>query len=223
MSKKIEYGVCIFFQDVHYYIPGGKFSHSKNGDIYYSIGDREKGGHISLHKSGEKHYRENDGLTVPLTNEDLFYHIIEDLKQLNEMTTPERKFVNNMRKRIDAFRKYNGCFNPNCKNRLGIAVNFDILQKDYIDYVNKHQKIVKQIWGEILDKNEEEDIIVNDKLSYIINKMDIEEIPKCKFCKNKSRITYNKTKKKYEWKKCPRCGGAGFDLEYLDQFRVDND
>jgi hypothetical protein len=53
--------------------------------------------------------------------------------------------------------------------------------------------------------------------------MNIEKIPECNYCNDKNRIMYNKKKKEYYWKKCPRCGGLGFDLEYLEKYKVDND
>ena len=220
MSKKMEYGICIFFQGIHYFIPGGKFDQSKNGDVYITTGDEEKGGHISLHKSGEKHYRENDGKTIPLTDEDLLQYIIDDLKQLSEMTVPERKFVINMRETIKGVRRFGGCFDLNCRNKMGAVIDFDVLKEDYIDYLNKHRKIVHQIWGETFNKveDEEDDFEENEKISQITDKMKVERIPECKYCKDKPRIM--EKKKKYIWKKCPRCGGLGFDLEYLEKYRI---
>ena len=143
MSKKLEYGISIFFQGIHYYIPGGKFDQSKNGDVYISVGDEEKGGHISLHKSGEKHYREKDGTQIQLSDKDLLQYLIEELNQLEDMTVPERKFIINMRKTIKAVRRIGGCFDPNCRNRMGTVIDFDVLQENYIDYLNEHKKIAK--------------------------------------------------------------------------------
>lgn len=225
MSKNPEYGICMFFKGNHYCIPFGRYDDLKNGEIYISIGDKEKGGHISLHKSGVKHYRENDGYTIPLTDEDLLQYLMEDLNQLMNMNVPERKLVIKMKKSIDAIRRFGGCFDPNCKNRKGAVIDFDVLRTKFVDFLNEHRKSIHQIWGETINKveDEEEDNKENDKLSQIINKMNIEKIPECKYCNDKYRIIYNKKKKEYYWKKCPRCSGLGFDLVYLEQFRVDND
>ncbi len=221
MSKKPEYGVCFIFQNIHYYIPFGKVHIAKEGDIYYSIGDSEKGGHISQHKSGEIHYREKNGEEIKLSNEDIFQPLIDNLNQLKDMTSTERKFVIKMLKVINAIKRYDGCFYANCNNKFGMAINFDVLRIEYIEFMNKYKKMAKQILGEILDKDEDEDedYNENDKLSQILNKMKIEKIPECKYCKDKSRIYYKK--KKYIWKKCPRCKGLGFDLDYLGKYRVD--
>jgi hypothetical protein len=98
----------------------------------------------------------------------------------------------------------------------------------FTEFINDNKKTLIQILGPIdtsydseLEYYEDDEENTNEFSQILDSKLDIEEIPECKYCIKKKYIQYNKKKKMFYWVKCPRCGGLGMDLEALEKYRFD--
>jgi hypothetical protein len=228
MSRKQSVAVCLLFKGGHYSFPIGSVKQGSEGDSYWGLG--EKGEHLSFHKSGQVHYKDENRNLV-LLNEPgsikLYIEMYEPMFELfKDMNSPEKKFILNLIKHLEPSIKVNGCFDPICRNRLGMAIKFDELLELLTQYLNENKKQCFQIFGPIeneYDPNEDEEEDEpehNNKLTNVIfPHMDIEKISECKYCIGKKYIQYDKKKRKFYWVKCPRCGGIGLDVGRLEEYR----
>jgi hypothetical protein len=229
MTRKESVAVCLLFNGSHYSFPIGSVKQGSEGDSYWGLG--AKGEHLSFHKSGQVHYKDENRNLVLLNEPGSIKLYIEMYKPVfnlfKEMNSPERKLTLNLLKHLEPSIKVNGCFDPNCKNRFGIAIQFDKLLELLTQYLNDNKKQWIQVFGPIYNEydpdedDEEDETEHNNKLTNVIfPHMDIEKISECEYCIGKKYIQYNKKKKKFFWVKCPRCGGLGLELERLEEYKV---
>jgi hypothetical protein len=205
----------------------GKMDIGHEGDLYWIHGKNK--GYTSFHKSKQVHIRDEYGKKTILNEKDsnkLFIGILQDIfEPFKEMNSPEIQFNMNLLNYVQSAFSYNGCFNPECTNRLGIAIRFDHLLELFIDFLNENREVFLQIGGPIentFDPDEEEEVEeYSDPLTDIVfPKLKIEKIPYCKYCVGQRYIQYNNKKKRFYRYKCPRCVGLGLDMESLEKYRV---
>lgn len=226
MPRKQSIGVCLLFKSNHYFIPMGKMDQCPEGDWVWGFG--VSGEHITFHISGEVHYIDENGNKTILNKKGslkLFYTIFKNIfEAFKYMVSPERKFHINLLKHVQPAIKNKGCFEPNCKNRVGMAIKFDELLELLTQYMNENKKTYFQIGGSVentFDPDEDEEDEYRDVFTDIVfPKLNIEKIPNCNFCIGKKYIQYNKKKNKFFLRNCPRCGGLGFELEELEKYKV---
>jgi len=225
MPRKKSTGFCLFHNGNHYFIPMGKMDQSPKGDLVWGFG--EKGEHITFHNSRQIHYKDENGNYILLNKPGSLKLLIESYKPIfepfQEINTTERKFIINLLKHNQPAFRTNGCFDPNCKNRAGEALDFNEIMNLTVEYLNNNNKIFFQIEGKIektYDPQEIEDENNDDDIwNTIMIKSKLEKIPECKICIGKNKIQYKK--RKFIWIKCPRCGGLGLDLEKLEKYKVE--
>ena len=222
MPRKKRFGICILFGNDHYYFRIGNIDSSPEGDVYFGLG--KKGEHISFHNSFEVHYIDQNGEKTIINEEDsskLFVDILNNFTEpFQDLNTPQKKLIIKLLNHLQPAFSFDGCFNPNCKNKGGLAIRFDVLIELSVEYLNTHKKTVLQVLGLPIDENdyEEEEDDDGGPFDKIFSGLDIGKIPKCVYCQNKRVIQYKN--KKFEWLKCPRCNGLGFDLDYLKKYKI---